>query len=204
MHTTTPTGCRGGPRHAGTGRAAATGVGNRALAAVSGVAIASAATFSRVAYPEMRRLGYKKGYALGVITGSACLGMLIPPSVLLIVWAILTEGSVGALFIGGIGPGLILGLTFIAYCVIAAIRDPSIAPSTDQSHDAKLDSQDVRSQLLGGLGVVGLIALVLGGLWGGLFTPTEGAGVGVRGRLVIGLVMVTPPGPSPRASADPG
>ena len=72
--------------------AAATVIGNAAFAAVSGVAIASAATFSRIAYPEMRRLGYDKSYALGVIAGSGSLGMLIPPSVLLIVWAILTEG----------------------------------------------------------------------------------------------------------------
>ena len=111
--------------------AAATVVGNAAFAAVSGVAIASAATFSRIAYPEMRRLGYGRGYALGVIAGSGCLGMLIPPSVLLIVWAILTEGSVGALFIGAVVPGLLLGVTFVGYCVIAAIRNPSLAPPGD-------------------------------------------------------------------------
>ena len=111
--------------------AAATVVGNAAFAAVSGVAIASAATFSRIAYPEMRRLGYKKSYALGVIAGSGSLGMLIPPSVLLIVWAILTEGSVGALFIAGVIPGLLLGLAFILYCSISAIINPSIAPALD-------------------------------------------------------------------------
>ena len=101
--------------------AAATVIGNAAFAAVSGVAIASAATFSRIAYPEMRRLGYDKSYALGVIAGSGSLGMLIPPSVLLIVWAILTEGSVGALFIAGVLPGLVLGLTFVIYCTITAL-----------------------------------------------------------------------------------
>ncbi|MCZ6584874.1 MAG: TRAP transporter large permease subunit, partial [Gammaproteobacteria bacterium] len=87
--------------------AAATVIGNAAFASVSGVSIAAAATFSRIAYPEMRRAGYDKSYALGVVTGCACLGMLIPPSVLLIVWAILTEGSVGALFIAGVVPGLL-------------------------------------------------------------------------------------------------
>jgi tripartite ATP-independent transporter DctM subunit len=102
--------------------AAATVLGNAAFAAVSGVAIASAATFSRIAYPEMRRLGYKRSYAVGVIAGSGSLGMLIPPSVLMIVWAILTEGSVGALFLGGVLPGLLLGSAFVAYCAIAAIR----------------------------------------------------------------------------------
>lgn len=168
--------------------AAATVVGNTAFAAVSGVAIASAATFSRIAYPEMRRMGYKKSYALGVITGSACLGMLIPPSVLLIIWAILTEGSVGALFIGGVIPGLLLGIIFIAYCVIAAILDPSIAPTADQVHDTKLQQDAVGSEIIGALGVIALIIIVLGGLWGGIFTPTEAAGFGVLGSILIGLV----------------
>ncbi|MFQ5659824.1 MAG: TRAP transporter large permease [Gammaproteobacteria bacterium] len=166
--------------------AAATVIGNTAFAAVSGVAIASAAAFSRIAYPEMRRIGYNKAYALGVISGSACLGMLIPPSVLLIIWAILTEGSVGALFIGGVGPGILLGLTFIGYCVIAAIRDPSLAPAADRTHDTRLQEGAVGSEVIGGLGVIALIIVVLGGLWGGLFTPTESAGFGVLGGALIG------------------
>ena len=112
--------------------ATATVIGNAAFAAVSGVSIASAATFSRIAYPEMRKAGYDKSYSLGVISGSACLGMLIPPSVLLIIWAILTEGSVGALFIAGIVPGLLLASAFIGYIVIKAIRNPAVAPSVKE------------------------------------------------------------------------
>ncbi len=166
--------------------AAATVVGNAAFAAVSGVAIASAATFSRIAYPEMRRLGYGKGYALGVIAGSGCLGMLIPPSVLLIVWAILTEGSVGALFIGGVLPGLLLGLTFVGYCVIAAIRNPSLAPAADRSHEGQRDPGETRAELISGLGIIALILIVLGGIWLGVFTPTEAAGFGVLGSIVVG------------------
>jgi tripartite ATP-independent transporter DctM subunit len=166
--------------------AAATVVGNAAFAAVSGVAIASAATFSRIAYPEMRRLGYSKGYALGVIAGSGCLGMLIPPSVLLIVWAILTEGSVGALFIGAVVPGLLLGLTFVAYCVIAAIRDPSLAPAAESNHDGQRDPAEVRSELISGLGIIALVFVVLGGIWLGVFTPTEAAGFGALGSIVVG------------------
>ena len=167
--------------------AAATVVGNTAFAAVSGVAIASAATFSRIAYPEMKRLGYANSYALGVITGSACLGMLIPPSVLLIIWAILTEGSVGALFIGGVVPGILLGVFFIGYCVVAAMRNPSLAPSTDRSHGEKMHQKDATAQR-GGLGVLALIIVVLGGIWGGVFTPTEAAGFGVLGSAVIGWI----------------
>lgn len=166
--------------------AAATVIGNTAFAAVSGVAIASAATFSRIAYPEMRRAGYDSGYALGVISGSACLGMLIPPSVLLIVWAILTEGSVGALFLGGVGPGLLLGLTFTVYCVVAATLNPAIAPAADRSCEAPLEERRAGSELFGGIGIAFLVVVVLGGIWGGLFTPTEAAGFGVLGGALIG------------------
>ncbi len=167
--------------------AAATVLGNAAFAAVSGVAIASAATFSRIAYPEMRRLGYKRSYAVGVIAGSGSLGMLIPPSVLMIVWAILTEGSVGALFLGGVVPGLLLGLAFVAYCAIAAIRNPQLAPPADLRHEQDRPPGEVRSELISGLGIVALIVLVLGGIWLGVFTPTEAAGFGALGSLVVGL-----------------
>ena len=166
--------------------AAATVIGNTAFAAVSGVAIASAATFSRIAYPEMRRVGYDNGYALGVISGSACLGMLIPPSVLLIVWAILTEGSVGALFLGGVGPGLLLALTFMLYCVVAAMLNPAIAPPADRSDETPLEERRTSSELFGGIGIAFLVVVVLGGIWGGLFTPTEAAGFGVLGGALIG------------------
>lgn len=168
--------------------AAATVVGNTAFAAVSGVAIASAATFSRIAYPEMRRANYDRGYALGVIAGSACLGMLIPPSVLLIVWAILTEGSVGALFLGGVVPGLLLGLIFVAYCVVVAVMNPALAPATDRSHEEELTKESVRTELIGGTGVAILVVVVLGGIWHGFFTPTEAAGFGVLGSALIGWV----------------
>lgn len=168
--------------------AAATVIGNTAFAAVSGVAIASAATFSRIAYPEMRRVGYHNGYALGVISGSACLGMLIPPSVLLIVWAILTEGSVGALFLGGVGPGLLLALTFVVYCVVAAMLRPAIAPAAGRSDETRPQKRGTRSELFGGIGIALLVVLVLGGIWRGLFTPTEAAGFGVLGGALIGWI----------------
>jgi C4-dicarboxylate transporter DctM subunit len=163
--------------------AIATVAGNTLFAAVSGVSIASAATFSRIAYPEMKKAGYDKRFALGVISGSACLGMLIPPSVLLIVWAILSEGSVGALFLGGVGPGIVLGLTFASYCLIAASLRPSIAPALP-SRDVKIS----RSELMGSLGIVLLVIIVIGGIWGGVFTPTEAAGFGVLGGAIIARI----------------
>ncbi len=166
--------------------AAATVVGNAAFAAVSGVSIAAAATFSRIAYPEMRRANYDKSFALGVITGCGCLGMLIPPSVLLIVWAILTEASVGALFIAGVLPGLLLGLTFVIYCVIRSVRNPSLAPAVERG--TEIGADEIRSELISGIGIVALVFLVLGGIWLGVFTPTEAAGFGALGSLLLGWI----------------
>jgi tripartite ATP-independent transporter DctM subunit len=135
----------------------------------------------------MRKLGYKQTFALGAVAGSACLGMLIPPSILLIVWAILTEMSVGALFIAGLLPGLMLALMFALYVVIAATRNPEIAPASEQSL-VDMTPQELRSELTGGLGILFLIFLVIGGIWGGLFTPTEAAGFGALGALLIGVI----------------
>lgn len=165
----------------------ATVAGNAVFAAVTGVSVASAATFSRIAYPEMRKFGYDRRFALGSIAGSACLGMLIPPSILLIVWAILTELSVGALFVAGVVPGLVLTFVFAAYNVIKASRNPELAPRIVVDPENMPTPLQLRNERLGGLGILALIALVIGGIWGGLFTPSEAAGVGVIGALALGL-----------------
>ena len=89
--------------------AIATVLANAIFAFVTGVSIAAAAAFSRIAYPEMKRHGYERKFALGCIAGSACLGMLIPPSVLMIVWGVLTEQAIGKIFIAGILPGFVAG-----------------------------------------------------------------------------------------------
>ena len=164
--------------------AVATVAGNTIFSAVTGVSVASAAAFSRIAYPEMRKLGYQREYAVGVVAGSACLGMLVPPSLLLIVWAILTEASVGRLFLAGVIPGLILASFFAAYCIIYAKLNPEVAPSP-----VKGDGTPplTRSQIGGGFGILFLIMVVIGGLWGGLFTPTEAAGFGAMAALVLGI-----------------
>ena len=107
--------------------AVATIVSNALFAFVTGVSIAAAAAFSRIAYPEMMRYGYRRDFALGCMAGSACLGMLIPPSVLMIVWAVLTEMSIGKLFLAGVIPGLLTAGGMIAYVVIAAIVKPELA-----------------------------------------------------------------------------
>ncbi|MDB2407868.1 TRAP transporter large permease [Jannaschia sp.] len=168
--------------------AVATVSGNSIFAAITGVSIASAATFSRLAYPEMIALGYNKSYALGVVAGSACLGMLIPPSILMIVWAVLTEISIGALFIAGLLPGVLLATFFVGYCVITAWMNPAIAPPCPPATIAAIPPEQRRSELTSGLSVIALIALVIGGIWGGFLTPTEAAGFGAIGALLVGLI----------------
>ena len=93
----------------------ATVLGNALFAFVTGTSLASATTFTRIAYPEMKRHGYHRGFALGSIAGSACLGMLIPPSLFMVVWGILTEQSIGLLFIAGVLPGFLLAGLMIVY-----------------------------------------------------------------------------------------
>ena len=167
--------------------AIATIAGNTVFAAVTGVSIAAAAAFSRIAYPEMKKLGYKDTFSVGAVAGSACLGMLIPPSILLIVWAILTEMSVGALFLAGIVPGIVLALLFAVYVVISAKINPDVAPEPQTSEIPSLRDLQ-RDELIGAGGIIFLICLVIGGLWGGLFTPTEAAGFGALGAILVGMV----------------
>jgi len=164
--------------------AVATVVGNAIFAAVTGVSIASAAAFSRIAYPEMMRHQYSRPFALGSVAGSACLGMLIPPSVLLIIWGIITETSIGGLFLAGVIPGIILAVLFVIYTVVVAITNPTAAPKFVDEHSAPLS----RAELISGFGILALMVLVLGGIWAGWFTPTEAAGIGALGAAVLGIV----------------
>lgn len=171
--------------------AVATVFGNAMFAAISGVSVAAAATFSRVAYPQMRRYGYDRPLALGVIAGSGMLGMLIPPSILLIFWGILTELSIGRLFVAGILPGLLVASLFVGYLVITALISPEKTPYTVQATtDQPAAPEEITPRvLLSGLGIMLLIALVLGGIWGGFATPTEAAGIGAVGALCLAVAM---------------
>jgi tripartite ATP-independent transporter DctM subunit len=164
--------------------AVATVFGNAVFAAVTGVSIASAMTFSRIAYPEMRRFGYNRSFALGSIAGSASLGMLIPPSVLLIVWGIVIEQSIGKLFLAGFIPGIILAFLMGAYCTVRAGMKKELAPAQSLDDEAAPTGREVVS----GVGVIVLILLVLGGLFAGLFTPSESAAVGCGGAIVFSWI----------------
>ncbi len=173
--------------------AIATVVGNALFSFVTGVSIASAAAFSRIAYPEMKRHGYDKGFALAAIAGSSSLGMLIPPSVLMIVWGILTEQSIGQLFAAGVFPGLMLAALFILYVFVSAVLNPAIVGiGTDTANGGETtdDEEEVSTgQFLVSLGgIILVIVAVLGGIWFGIFTPTEGAGAGALIGLALGII----------------
>jgi tripartite ATP-independent transporter DctM subunit len=174
--------------------AIATVVGNALFSFVTGVSIASAAAFSRIAYPEMKRHGYDKGFALATIAGSSSLGMLIPPSVLMIVWGILTEQSIGQLFAAGVFPGLLLAALFILYVFIRAVLQPSVVGGTRSARTAAAAAADGEEEvstaqfLISLMGIVLVIVAVLGGIWFGIFTPTEGAGAGALIGLALGLI----------------
>ena len=175
----------------------ATVLSNAVFAFVTGVSIAAAAAFSKIAYPEMRRHGYERGFSLGCIAGSACLGMLIPPSVLMIVWGVLTELAIGKLFIAGIIPGFIVVALYIAYILWVAKTSPARVGEgvtlPQAQHDARAanaltEEASLLTTLWSTLGIITLVFLVLGGIWLGAFTPTEGAGVGATLSLVLALL----------------
>jgi len=174
--------------------AIATVLGNALFSFVTGVSIASAATFSRIAYPEMRRFGYHPGFALGSVAGSSCLGMLIPPSVLMIVWGILTEQSIGQLFAAGVLPGLLLTVLFIGYVFAVAIISPDTVgggvAKVQEIERAQQDEDEVSTTqfCISLAGIVAVVVAVLGGIWFGLFSPTEGAGAGAFIGLVLALI----------------
>jgi len=170
--------------------AIATVLGNAMFSFVTGVSIASAATFSRIAYPEMKRFGYHQGFALGSVAGSSCLGMLIPPSVLMIVWGILTEQSIGQLFAAGVLPGLMLTAMFIVYVFAMAVLKPQVvgggvAPLQPVEEEEEVSTTQFFISLSG---IIAVIVAVLGGIWFGVFSPTEGAGAGAFIGLVLALL----------------
>jgi len=169
--------------------AIATVLGNALFSFVTGVSIASAAAFSRIAYPEMKRFNYHKGFALGAIAGSSCLGMLIPPSVLMIVWGILTQQSIGQIFAAGVIPGLMLASMFIIYVFIRAIMNPSLVGGGENAPEVEEIEEVSTVQFLISLAGISLVVVaVLGGIWFGFFTPTEGAGAGALIGLLLGII----------------
>lgn len=169
----------------------ATVAANAVFAAVTGISIASAAVFTKVAVPEMIRLGYQPRFAVGVVTGSSVLGMLIPPSLLLILFGILTETSIGDLFTAGIIPGLTLTLAFSLLILIMARVRPSYimtGQAVDATNTSGEDDMTLKAAFLKIIPITSLIVLVLGGIYNGWFTPPEAGAVGALGALILALL----------------
>ena len=150
------------------------------FAAISGSSIATAATMSKVALPPMQRLGYKPGFGAGCVASAGTLGVLIPPSVPLIIYGIIAEQDIGKLFIAGIGPGLILAALFMLAIMAIATLKPELGPKGERTPFAQ------RMKALSRVWVVLLLfLLVVGGLYTGLFTATEAAAMGAAGSLIF-------------------
>jgi C4-dicarboxylate transporter DctM subunit len=153
------------------------------FAAISGSSVATAATFATVAYPEMRRYNYPQSFATGVIAAGGTLGAMLPPSTVLAVYGIITEQDIGKLFIAGIIPGLLAAtMDMLTVVAIGRLRPDFLPVAPRHSWKERLIGlRDVWAMLL-------LFIFVIGGLYGGLFTPTEAGGVGAIGALLIGVV----------------
>lgn len=166
------------------GLGVATVFANAVFASITGISIASATVFSRIAVPEMIRHGYTRRFATGVVAGSSVLGMLIPPSLLMIVYAVLAEESVGRMFLAGVGPGVLMALVFSATIILLArLRGGFVF---DRVQDAEADVPlGAAAMLRKSVPILTLMALVLGGLYGGFFNPTEAGAAGAFGALVI-------------------
>ena len=154
------------------------------FAAVSGSSAATTATVGRITLAEFDKLGYDRRLAMGSLAGAGTLGFLIPPSLIMIVYAILAEVSIGKMFMAGILPGLLLAGIYSSYIIYRGIRNPEIAPQTQERYSWKerlVGLKDLAPTLL-------LILMVLGSIYGGVATPTEAAALGVFGATIFAFV----------------
>jgi len=170
---------KGGLAHASIAACAAFG-------AVCGSSLATAATMGKVALPEMQRFGYSGKLATGSVAAGGTIGILIPPSVIMLIYGILTETSIGDLFIAGKVPGALLTLLFMTTVFLITRVDKSAAPEISENVAAKASGGSALSKVWATLA---LFFLVIGGIYSGLFSPTEASGIGAVGALIIGLCL---------------
>ncbi|AYN22367.1 TRAP transporter large permease [Alcaligenes aquatilis] len=165
------------------GLAMSTVVACGGFGAVCGSSLATAATMSKVAYPQMRRLGYSRALASGSIAAGGTLGILIPPSIVMVVYAILTEQSIGKMFAAGVLPGLLAVGLYLLAVRWTIWRDPNAGPPGERMSwkERLLALRDV-------WGVLVLFIIVMGGIYGGVFSSTEAAGIGACGAFLFALL----------------
>ncbi|NWG73185.1 MAG: TRAP transporter large permease [Rubrivivax sp.] len=168
------------------GLAHATVISCAGFGAICGSSIATAATMSRVAYPSMKKLGYADYLSAGVIAAGGTLGIMIPPSTILVIYGIVTETNIGKLFAAGVIPGLLCAALMMVAIAVIVWRDPAAGPAGERA------SWPERLRAVKGVwGVALLVLLVLGGIYGGVFTATEGAGIGAFGAFVFAWLRRT-------------
>ncbi|MCP5366959.1 MAG: TRAP transporter large permease [Hyphomicrobiales bacterium] len=164
------------------GLAMATVVACGGFSAVCGSSLATAATMAKVAMPSMRRYGYADSLATGAIAAGGTLGILIPPSVILVIYGIMTEQDIGKLFMAGIVPGILGVICYLGAVKATTMLNPDAGPPGD-----RMPWRERLIALRGVWGVILLFVLVMGGIYGGVFTPTEAAGVGAAGAFFFAL-----------------
>jgi len=162
------------------GLASATTLACTAFAACTGTSVAGAATMGVIAFPEMERFNYDRRLATGCIAAGGTLGILIPPSIVFIIYGVVTETSIGDLFIAGVFPGLMLSVFFIALISFRCKRNPKLGPAGEH-----FSLKEKFASLRGTWGMLLLLLLIIGGLYFGVFTPSEAGGVGAFGAFVI-------------------
>lgn len=165
--------------------AIATSFGCAIFASICGSTIATATIFGRLAYPEMKRYGYDKSYALGAIACSGSFACMIPPSGMFILFAIFTEQSVGKLFLAGIFPGLLTAVVYAASMFIRAKMYPHLAPIHEE--ELKIKPKDRAKAAVGLWPIILLATMVIGGIYTGIFTANEAGAVGAFGALIFGV-----------------
>jgi tripartite ATP-independent transporter DctM subunit len=165
------------------GLASATVLGSGGFAALSGSSVASALTMGRVSLGEMKRFRYADRLATGSVAAGGTLGILIPPSTGFVLYAILTQQSIGRLFLAGVVPGLILVGLFVAVIFVMTTINPALGPKGPVSRWAERGRAMVRA-----LPLIGLVGLTIGGIYGGIFSPTEAAAIGALIAILYGLV----------------
>ena len=163
----------------------ATVLANALFASITGSSIASATVFARICVPEMVEHGYARRFSVGTVAGSSVLGMLIPPSILLIVYGLVSEVSIGKLFIAAVIPGLILAAAFMLMISFVAKTWPAFVGNPKAI--AEVPVMSVRASLIALLPMIALVGVVMGGIYGGVMTPTESGAIGAAGALVIAI-----------------
>ena len=160
-------------------------VGCTIFAAISGSSAATCATIGKMTIPELRKRGYPESLIVGTLAGAGTLGLLIPPSIIMIVYGVAADQSIAQLFIAGVIPGLMLSVLFMAYVVIWALLNPSLVPKPDAI-------PSLRDKIYAGrhlIPAVFLIVMVLGSIYAGIATATEAAAMGVVGALLLSLIQ---------------